>query len=131
MLGRNHITKLDGAAGTLVEIQDYLDSVSISREAEPIQGPSMGVVGREHKAGLEEFGYECEAVLDETIDEIFYDALAEQKSIEDSPAGTATNSIKDTGEVIGVGYEIEIDFEKEVRGSFSADGTGVLTESYW
>lgn len=105
--GKKTSFKLDGAAGTLVDLSTYLTDVNFPETVDTVDTSAFGSNSKSHIVGLKGGTISLTGHLDPTLDAHFSGILGQDASVtfEYGPQGTATGMPKYTGEALVTTYD--------------------------
>lgn len=132
--GKNAQFRLDGTAGTLVNISDTLNEITMPREIETAETTAFGNNDKTYITGLADATISLSGMFDATVDAAINGDIANLKSgsvatlsFEYGPSGSAATSPKFTGEAIITSYEIGSPVGDVVTYSLELQVTGGVT----
>lgn len=132
--GKNAQFRLDGTAGTLVNISDTLNEITMPREIETAETTAFGNNDKTYITGLADATISLSGMFDATVDAAINGDIANLKtgsvatlSFEYGPSGSAASSPKFTGEAIITSYEIGSPVGDVVTYSLELQVTGGVT----
>lgn len=127
--GKSAVFKLDNSGGTLTTISDVIQDVSFPRSIETAETTAFGASAKSYIVGLTDATISVSGKYDATVD-AHLAAIAGQAatvSFEYGPAGSATSSVKYTGECIVTSYEVGATVGDAVTFSLDLQVTGAVT----
>ena len=134
--GKNASFKLDNAAGTLTNISDTVNDVTVSRAIETGETTSFGNSSKTYIVGLADATISVSGSFDTTVDTHLTALIDAQiagtnlsASFEAGPQGTASSSVKYTGECLVTSYEVNPTVGDVVTYSLELQVTGAVTRS--
>jgi hypothetical protein len=132
--GKNAVFKLDNAAGTLTDISNVLNEVSLSRDLETGETTSFGSSAKSYVPGLTDSTLSISGSYDATVDAHIQAVLAamaagtvDSASFEYGPEGSTSSRLKMTGECIITSYETSSPVGDVVTFSLELQNTGAVT----
>lgn len=132
--GKNAQFRLDGTAGTLVNISDSLNEITMPREIETAETTAFGNNDKTYITGLADATVSLSGMFDATVDTMINGNIANLKSgsvaslsFEYGPSGSAATSPKFTGEALITSYEIGSPVGDVVTYSLELQVTGGVT----
>jgi predicted secreted protein len=132
--GKNAQFRLDGTAGSLVNISDTLNEISMPREIETAETTAFGQNDKTYITGLADATISLSGMFDATTDTIISGNIANLKSgsvssvsFEYGPAGSASAQPKFTGEALITSYEVSSPVGDVVTYSLELQVTGGVT----
>jgi hypothetical protein len=122
--GKEAVFKIDDSAGTLRDISDVLNSVSISREADTAEVSVLGTDDKAYISGLRDATISIEGMSDVTTEGYLTGVLGVVTDFEFYPAGEASGQVKYTGTAILTSFESasELGGAVTVSGEFQVTG---------
>ena len=134
--GKSASFKLDNAAGTLTNISDTVNDVTVSRAIETGETTSFGNSSKTYIVGLADATISVSGSFDATVDNQLTALIDAQiagtnasASFEAGPQGTASSSVKYTGECIVTSYEVNPTVGDVVTYSLELQVTGAVSRS--
>ena len=121
--GSEGLVKVGG--NTLAEVRSFTLDIS----GEVIEDTSMGDSFRSYKAGLGSYTASVECFFDETDTAQNALDVGSSLTLELYPEGAASGDTYFTGTVIVTGKSVSSSFDGMVEVSFTAQGTGGITET--
>lgn len=132
--GKNAQFRLDGTGGTLVNISDTLNEITMPREIETAETTAFGNADKTYITGLADATISLSGMFDATVDTTINGDITNLKSgsvatlsFEYGPSGSAGGSPKFTGEAIITSYEIGSPVGDVVTYSLELQVTGGVT----
>ena len=132
--GKNAYLSLDGTAGTLVDISDTLNEISMPREIETAETTAFGNDDKTYITGLGDATISLSGMFDATTDTLIAGDIANLKSgsvssltFEYGPAGSVSAQPKFTGEALITSYEVSSPVGDVVTYSLELQVTGGVT----
>ena len=132
--GKNAYFALDNASGSLINISNTLNEISLPREIETAETTAFGNADKTYITGLGDATVSLSGMFDATVDsQINADITALKSgsvaslSFEYGPAGSASSNPKFTGEAIVTSYEISSPVGEVVTYSLELQVTGAVT----
>jgi predicted secreted protein len=132
--GKNAYLSLDGTAGTLVDISDTLNEISMPREIETAETTAFGNGDKTYITGLGDATISLSGMFDATTDTLIAGDIANLKSgsvssltFEYGPAGSVSAQPKFTGEALITSYEVSSPVGDVVTYSLELQVTGGVT----
>lgn len=122
--GKEAVFKIDDSAGTLRDISDVLNSVSISREADTAEVSVLGTDDKAYISGLRDATISIEGMSDVTTEGYLTGVLGVVTDFEFYPAGEGVGQVKYTGTAILTSFESasELGGAVTVSGEFQVTG---------
>jgi len=134
--GKNAQFRLDGTAGSLVNISDTLNEISMPREIDTAETTAFGQNDKTYITGLGDATITLSGMFDATVDTLIAGDIANLKSgsvssisFEYGPAGSASAQPKFTGEALITSYEVSSPVGDVVTYSLELQVTGAVTGS--
>jgi hypothetical protein len=134
--GKNASFKLDNAAGSLTNISDTVNDVTVSRAIETGETTSFGNSSKTYIVGLADATISVSGSFDATVDSMLTTLIDAQiagtntsASFEAGPQGTAVSSVKYTGECLVTSYEVNPSVGDVVTYSLELQVTGAVSRS--
>lgn len=130
-----HLQKfqLDNAAGTLVDLSTYINSVGYPREVNALETTTLGKTAKTYIVGLSDgtvsIGGPWDATLDAHMAGIF--GVTATKTYEYGPQGNSTGEVKYTGEAILTSYEVSGEVDGVVEWSGELQLSDAQTRGTW
>jgi len=132
--GKNAQFRLDGTAGTLVNISDSLNEITMPREIETAETTAFGNNDKTYITGLADATVSLSGMFDATVDTMVNGNIANLKSgsvaslsFEYGPSGSVASSPKFTGEALITSYEVGSPVGDVVTYSLELQVTGGVT----
>ena len=132
--GKNAYLSLDGTAGTLVDISNTLNEISMPREIETAETTAFGQNDKTYITGLGDATISLSGMFDATTDTLIAGDIANLKSgsvssltFEYGPAGSVSAQPKFTGEALITSYEVSSPVGDVVTYSLELQVTGGVT----
>ena len=132
--GKNAYLSLDGTAGTLVDISNTLNEISMPREIETAETTAFGNGDKTYITGLGDATISLSGMFDATTDTLIAGDIANLKSgsvssltFEYGPAGSVSAQPKFTGEALITSYEVSSPVGDVVTYSLELQVTGGVT----
>ena len=132
--GKNAYLSLDGTAGTLVDISNTLNEISMPREIETAETTAFGNDDKTYITGLGDATISLSGMFDATTDTLIAGDIANLKSgsvssltFEYGPAGSVSAQPKFTGEALITSYEVSSPVGDVVTYSLELQVTGGVT----
>ena len=97
--GKNSVFKVDNSGGTLTNISDVLNNVSMPREVETVETTSFGSSYRSYVVGFQNATISIEGTWDATVDAHLAGILGQDATVsfEYGPEGSTAGYVKYTG----------------------------------
>jgi len=134
--GKNAVFKIDNAAGSLIDISNTVNDVSVSRAIETGETTSFGNSSKTYIVGLADATISVSGSFDATVDNHLTTLIDAQiagtnasASFEAGPQGTAVSSVKYTGESIVTSYEVNPTVGDVVTYSLEIQVTGAVSRT--
>lgn len=128
------VVKLDTAGGSLTDISQYTNSVTLPEELEEVETTSFGATSRTYIAGFASGSVSLSGHYDKTFDtqmtalfDAFKAGTLATASFEYGPQGVTAGDPKRTGELIMTSYELGSEIEDPVSWSAEFRVSGTLT----
>lgn len=131
-LGAKAVFKLDDSTGTLVDLSQYITSVSgLPGEADLQDVTTFGAAGRSWVPGLRSAEISIEGVWDPTVDAHFSGIIghANTQTFEFGPEGGAAGKVRYTGECRVQSYEVPPSVGEPVSFSATLRTDGAITRT--
>jgi len=132
--GKNAYFALDNASGSLINISNTLNEISLPREIETAETTAFGNADKTYITGLADATVSLSGMFDATVDtQINADITALKNgtvaslSFEYGPAGSASANPKFTGEAIVTSYEISSPVGEVITYSLELQVSGAVT----
>ena len=132
--GKNAYLSLDGTAGTLVDISNTLNEISMPQEIETAETTAFGNGDKTYITGLGDATISLSGMFDATTDTLIAGDIANLKSgsvssltFEYGPAGSVAAQPKFTGEALITSYEVSSPVGDVVTYSLELQVTGGVT----
>ena len=132
--GKNTYFSLDGTAGTLVDISNTLNDVTMPRAIETAETTAFGANDKTYITGLADATISLSGMFDATVDTQIGGNITNLKSgsvsslsFEYGPAGSVSGRPKFTGEALVTSYEIASPVGDVVTYSLELQVTGAVT----
>jgi predicted secreted protein len=132
--GKNAYFALDNASGSLINISDTLNEVSMPQEIETAETTAFGNTDKTYITGLADATVSLSGMFDATIDAQISGAITALKagtvgslSFEYGPGGSASATRKYTGEAIVTSYELSSPVGDVVTYSLELQVSGGVT----
>jgi predicted secreted protein len=132
--GKNAYFALDNASGSLINISNTLNEISLPREIETAETTAFGNADKTYITGLADATVSLSGMFDSTVDtQINADITALKNgtistvSFEYGPAGSASANPKFTGEAIVTSYEISSPVGEVITYSLELQVSGAVT----
>ena len=132
--GKNAYFALDNASGSLINISNSLNEISLPREIETAETTAFGDTDKTYITGLADATVSLSGMFDATVDAQVNGGITALKSgsvatlsFEYGPAGSASANPKFTGEAIITSYEISSPVGDVVTYSLELQVTGGVT----
>lgn len=132
--GKDAQFRIDGTAGTLVNISNTLNEITMPREIETAETTAFGNGDKTYITGLADATISLSGMFDATTDSTINGDIANLKSgsvatlsFEYGPSGSAGGSPKFTGEALITSYEIGSPVGDVVTYSLELQVTGGVT----
>lgn len=132
--GKNAYFSLDGTAGTLVNISDTLNEISMPREIETAETTAFGSGEKTYVSGFVDSTISLSGMFDATTNTMISGDITNLKSgsvasltFEYGPSGSAASSPKFTGEALITSYEVSSAVGDMVAYSMELQVTGGVT----
>lgn len=132
--GKNAYLSIDGTAGTLVDISNTLNEISMPREIETAETTAFGQNDKTYITGLGDATISLSGMFDATTDTLIAGDIANLKSgsvssltFEYGPAGSVSAQPKFTGEALITSYEVSSPVGDVVTYSLELQVTGGVT----
>jgi hypothetical protein len=128
---KNSAFKLDNAAGSLVDISAYIDSISgITNTTDMLDTTTFGAASKTFAGGLRNgdtisLSGKWDSTLNTQLSALL--GLATSSTFEYSPAGTSGGLVKISGECFVASYEVSSSVADLVTFSVSLQITGAVT----
>jgi hypothetical protein len=105
--GKNSVFKVDNSGGTLTDISNVLNNVSMPREIETVETTSFGSSYRTYVVGFQNATISIEGTFDATVDAHIAGILGQDATVsfEYGPEGSTAGQVKYTGEAYATSYE--------------------------
>jgi len=105
--GKNSVFKVDNSGGTLTDISNVLNNVSMPREIETVETTSFGSSYRTYVVGFQNATISIEGTFDATVDAHIAGILGQDATVsfEYGPEGSTASQVKYTGEAYATSYE--------------------------
>lgn len=105
--GKNSVFKVDNSGGTLTDISNTLNNVSMPREVETVETTSFGSSYRTYVVGFQNATISIEGTFDATVDAHLAGILGQDATVsfEYGPEGSTAGMVKYTGEAYATSYE--------------------------
>ncbi len=127
--GKNSVFKVDNSAGTLTDISNVLNNVSMPREIETVETTSFGSSYRTYVVGFQNATISVEGTWDATVDAHLAGILGQDATVsfEYGPEGSSAGYIKYTGEAYVTSYETSGAVGEVVTFSAELQVSGAIT----
>jgi len=127
--GKNSVFKVDNSGGTLTNISDVLNNVSMPREVETVETTSFGSSYRSYVVGFQNATISIEGTWDATVDAHLAGILGQDATVsfEYGPEGSTTGYVKYTGEAYMTSYETSGAVGEVVTFSAELQVSGAIT----
>jgi predicted secreted protein len=132
--GKNAYFALDNASGSLINISNTLNEISLPREIETAETTAFGDTDKTYITGLADATVSLSGMFDATVDAQINGTISALKSgsvgsvsFQYGPAGSASANPKFTGEAIVTSYEISSPVGEVVTYSLELQVTGGVT----
>jgi hypothetical protein len=132
--GKNAVFKLDNSAGSLIDISDVVNDVTVSRAIETGETTSFGNSSKTYIVGLADATISVSGSFDTTVDAhltgtigALLDGTLASASFEAGPQGTANPNVKYTGEALITSYEVNPTVGDVVTFTMDLQVTGAVT----
>ena len=127
--GKNSVFKLDNSAGTLTDISNVLNNVSMPREIETVETTSFGSSYRTYVVGFQNATISIEGTWDATVDAHLAGILGQDATVsfEYGPEGSTSTYIKYSGEAYVTSYETSGAVGEVVTFSAELQVSGAIT----
>jgi predicted secreted protein len=132
--GKSAYFALDGTAGTLVSLSDTLNEISVPREIETAETTAFGNNDKTYISGLTDATVSLSGMFDATVDNLIAGDITNLRSgsvasltFEYGPSGSASTSVKYSGEAIITSYEVSSPVGDVVTYSLELQVTGGVT----
>ena len=131
--GKNSVFKLDNSAGTLTDISNVLNNVSMPREIETVETTSFGSSYRTYVVGFQNATISIEGTWDATVDAHLAGILGQDATVsfEYGPEGSTSTYIKYSGEAYVTSYETSGAVGEVVTFSAELQVSGAITRGTW
>jgi hypothetical protein len=129
--GKSAVFKLDNAAGTLTDISNVAEEVSLPRSIETAETTTFGSSAKSYITGLTDSTVSVSGKFDATVDAHLSAILGQAAtlSFEYGPAGSTSGNIKYTGECIATSYEVSASVGDALTFSIELQVTGAVTRA--
>ena len=134
--GKNAVFKLDNSGGTLTDISNVVNDVTVSRAIETGETTSFGNSSKTYIVGLADATISVSGSFDTTVDSHLTTLIDAQiagtntsASFEAGPQGTASGNVKYTGEALVTSYEVNPTVGDVVTFSLELQVTGAVTRA--
>lgn len=127
--GKNSVFKVDNSGGTLTNISDVLNNVSMPREVETVETTSFGSSYRSYVVGFQNATISIEGTWDATVDAHLAGILGQDATVsfEYGPEGSTAGYVKYTGEAYMTSYETSGAVGEVVTFSAELQVSGAIT----
>ena len=127
--GKNSVFKVDNSAGTLTDISNVLNNVSMPREIETVETTSFGSSYRTYVVGFQNATISIEGTWDATVDAHLAGILGQDATVsfEYGPEGSTAGYVKYTGEAYVTSYETSGAVGEVVTFSAELQVSGAIT----
>jgi predicted secreted protein len=127
--GKNSVFKVDNSGGTLTDISNVLNNVSMPREIETVETTSFGSSYRTYVVGFQNATISVEGTWDATVDAHLAGILGQDATVsfEYGPEGSSAGYIKYTGEAYVTSYETSGAVGEVVTFSAELQVSGAIT----
>lgn len=131
--GKNSVFKLDNSGGTLTDISNVLNNVSMPREIETVETTSFGSSYRTYVVGFQNATISIEGTWDATVDAHLAGILGQDATVsfEYGPEGSTSTYIKYSGEAYVTSYETSGAVGEVVTFSAELQVSGAITRGTW
>lgn len=134
--GKNAVFKLDNAGGSLTDISNTVNDVTVSRAIETGETTSFGNSSKTYIVGLADATISVTGSFDTTVDNHLTSLIDAQiagtntsASFEAGPQGTASTNVKYTGECLVTSYEVNPSVGDVVTYSLELQVTGAVSRT--
>jgi hypothetical protein len=127
--GKDAVFKVDDSGGTLRDISNVLNSVSLSREADTAEVSALGTDDKAYIAGLRDATISIEGMSDVTTEGYLTGILGVVTDFEFYPAGEGAGEIKYSGTAILTSFESSAELGGAVTVSGEFQVTGGVTRA--
>ena len=127
--GKNSVFKVDNSGGTLTDISNVLNNVSMPREVETVETTSFGSSYRSYVVGFQNATISIEGTWDATVDAHLAGILGQDATVsfEYGPEGSTAGYVKYTGEAYMTSYETSGAVGEVVTFSAELQVSGAIT----
>ncbi len=132
--GSLQVLKLDNAAGTLVDLSAYINSVGYPAEVTALETTTLGKTAKTYIVGLKDGTVSIGGPWDATLDAHMAAILGQAgvtKTYEYGPQGSTNGEVKYSGEAILTSYEISGEVDGVVEWSGELQLTDTQTRGVW
>jgi len=125
--------RLDNAAGTLTNLQPYIDTVSVSQSGETLDVSALGTVAKAYIVGMQDGSISFGGAYDTTVAthlsavRAAHAAGTATVSFQWGPGGSVAGQAKITGEAILTGYDLSTSTGGRAEYSATLQISGVVT----
>jgi len=134
--GKNAQFSLDGPAGTLVNLSNTLNEITMPRAIETAETTAFGTQDKTYITGLSDATISVSGMFDSTADTAINGSIANLKSgsvssisFEYGPSGSVASNPKFTGEALVTSYELSSPVGDVVTYSLELQVTGAVTQA--
>jgi len=127
--GKSAVFKLDNSGGTLTDISNVLESVSLPRQIDTAEVSTFGSSAKSYVVGLTGATISVSGKYDATVDAHLSAVLGQAASLsfEYGPAGSGSGAVKYTGEALVTSYEVSAGVADALTFSLELQVTGAVT----
>lgn len=128
--GKNSVFKVDDSGGTLRDISNVLNSVTMPRSVETLETTSFGSSNKSFVVGFSDATLSIEGTYDATVDGYLAGIVGGDSSVsfEYGPEGSTSTYVKYTGEAFLTSYEVSGGVGDVVTFSAEFQVTGAITK---